>query len=99
MAIEITVLIALIGCALSVGTFFVGRMTAAKNDGFKIQSVGDILKCQKESSTGSYRPFWEGCSVFSVHISKCTENANQRMIVVHNVCFVQKSSAIIKSTA
>ncbi|MBE6710319.1 MAG: hypothetical protein E7579_04270 [Ruminococcaceae bacterium] len=33
MTVEITVLIAVIGCALSVGTFFVGRMTAAKNDG------------------------------------------------------------------
>ena len=33
MTIEITVLIAVIGCVLSVGTFFVGRMTAAKNDG------------------------------------------------------------------
>ncbi|MBO5257128.1 MAG: hypothetical protein J6C42_06520, partial [Clostridia bacterium] len=33
MTIEITVLIAVLGCALSVGTFFVGRMTAAKNDG------------------------------------------------------------------
>ena len=33
MAIEITVLIAVIGCALSVGTFFVGRMTAAKSSG------------------------------------------------------------------
>ena len=33
MTVEITVLIAVIGCVLSVGTFFVGRMTAAKNDG------------------------------------------------------------------
>lgn len=33
MAIEITVLIAVIGCALSVGTFFIGRTTAAKSDG------------------------------------------------------------------
>lgn len=33
MTIEITVLIAVIGCALSVGTFFVGRLTAARNYG------------------------------------------------------------------
>ena len=33
MTIEITVLIAVIGCALSVGTFFVGRLTAARNTG------------------------------------------------------------------
>ncbi|MBO4931802.1 MAG: hypothetical protein J6I42_06420 [Clostridia bacterium] len=33
MTIEITVLIAVLGYALSVGTFFVGRMTAVKNDG------------------------------------------------------------------
>lgn len=30
MTIEITVLIAVIGCTLSVGTFFIGRTTAAK---------------------------------------------------------------------
>jgi len=33
MTIEITVLIAVIGCALSVGTFFIGRTTAARDDG------------------------------------------------------------------
>ena len=33
MTIELSVLIAVIGCALSVGTFFIGRTTAAKNDG------------------------------------------------------------------
>lgn len=41
MTIEITVLIAVIGCALSVGTFFVGRMTAAKTSGskYKVQEI------------------------------------------------------------
>ena len=33
MQIEVSVLIAVLGCALSVGTFFAGRMTAAKNNG------------------------------------------------------------------
>lgn len=33
MTVEITVLIAVLGFALSVGTFFVGRMTAARDDG------------------------------------------------------------------
>lgn len=33
MTIELSVLIAVLGFALSVGTFFVGRMTAAKTDG------------------------------------------------------------------
>lgn len=33
MNIDVSVLIAVCGFALSVGTFFVGRMTAAKNDG------------------------------------------------------------------
>ena len=37
--IDITVLIAVCGFALSVGTFFVGRMTAAKNSG---QADGEI---------------------------------------------------------
>lgn len=35
MTIDITVLIAVLGFALSVGTFFVGRMTAAKTFGQK----------------------------------------------------------------
>lgn len=33
MTIDIAVLIGVLGFALSVGTFFVGRMTAAKTDG------------------------------------------------------------------
>ena len=33
MTVDITVLIAVLGFALSVGTFFVGRMTAAKTNG------------------------------------------------------------------
>ena len=40
MNIDITILIAVIGCALSVGTFFVGRLTAAKNSG---QQTGQVL--------------------------------------------------------
>lgn len=40
MAIELSVLIAVCGFALSVGTFFVGRMTAAKNTG---QEYGVML--------------------------------------------------------
>lgn len=35
MNIDITILIAVFGFALSVGTFFVGRMTAAKTSGSK----------------------------------------------------------------
>ena len=33
MNIDISVLIAMIGCALAVGTFFIGRTTAAKSSG------------------------------------------------------------------
>mgnify|MGYP003470271492 CR=1 FL=1 len=33
MRVDVSILIAVIGCALSVGTFFVGRFTAAKNSG------------------------------------------------------------------
>ena len=40
MSIDITILIAVFGFALSVGTFFVGRMTAAKNSG---QQTGQVL--------------------------------------------------------
>ena len=35
MTIDITILIAVLGYALSVGTFFIGRVTAAKTDGQK----------------------------------------------------------------
>ena len=40
MTIDITILIAVLGFALSVGTFFVGRTTAAKNSG---QQTGQVL--------------------------------------------------------
>lgn len=40
MTVDITVLIAVLGFALSVGTFFVGRMTAAKASG---QQTGQVL--------------------------------------------------------
>lgn len=33
MNIDLSILIAVVGCSLSVGTFFVGRVTAAKNTG------------------------------------------------------------------
>ena len=33
MEINVSVLIAIIGCALSVGTFFIGRVTTAKTTG------------------------------------------------------------------
>lgn len=33
MEINVSVLIAIIGCALSVGTFFIGRVTTAKTNG------------------------------------------------------------------
>ena len=38
--IEIPILIAVIGCGLSVGTFFIGRVTAAKTSG---QQNGQML--------------------------------------------------------
>lgn len=40
MSVDITILIAILGFALSVGTFFVGRMTAAKTSG---QEYGVML--------------------------------------------------------
>ena len=40
MNIDVSILIAVIGFALSVGTFFVGRLTAAKNSG---QQTGQVL--------------------------------------------------------
>ena len=35
MTIDITILIGVLGFAMSVGTFFIGRVTAAKTDGQK----------------------------------------------------------------
>ena len=40
MTIDITVLIAVLGFSLSVGTFFIGRITAAKSSG---QQTGQVL--------------------------------------------------------
>ena len=40
MKIEITILISVIGLALSVGTFLIGRTTAAKNGG---KEQGEVL--------------------------------------------------------
>lgn len=40
MSVEISILIAVIGCGLSVGTFFIGRLTAAKTSG---QQNGQML--------------------------------------------------------
>lgn len=40
MNIDVSILIAILGFALSVGTFFVGRMTSAKNSG---QQTGQVL--------------------------------------------------------
>lgn len=40
MNIDVSILIAIFGCALSIGTFFVGRMTAAKNGG---REQGQVL--------------------------------------------------------
>ena len=34
MSIDVSILIGVLGFALSVGTFFIGRVTAAKTDGF-----------------------------------------------------------------
>lgn len=40
MSVEISILVAVIGCGLSVGTFFIGRVTAAKTSG---QQNGQML--------------------------------------------------------
>lgn len=40
MNIDVSILIAVLGFALSVGTFFIGRITAAKNSG---QQTGQVL--------------------------------------------------------
>lgn len=40
MQIDVSVLIAICGCALSIATFFIGRTTSAKNAG---QQTGQVL--------------------------------------------------------
>lgn len=62
--IETSVLIAIVGCAVSVGTFFVGRLTAAKNSGQEngviltelgyIKSGVDDMKKKMEQSDKQY---------------------------------------------
>ena len=49
MTIDITVLITVLGFALSVGTFFIGRMTAAKKDGFADGETKANIRYIKES--------------------------------------------------
>ncbi len=61
---ELTVLIAVCGCAVSVGTFFIGRTTAAKNSGKEygvmlteigyIKSGVDDMKRKMEQSDKRY---------------------------------------------
>ena len=65
MTIDISILIAVCGFALSVGTFFVGRMTAAKTSGQEygvmlteigyIKSGVDDMKKKMEQSDERYR--------------------------------------------
>lgn len=49
MTIDITILIAVLGFALSVGTFFVGRLTAAKSDGIADGEIKANIRYIKES--------------------------------------------------
>ncbi len=49
MTVDIAVLIAVGGFALSVGTFFIGRMTAAKTDGFADGETRANIRYIKES--------------------------------------------------
>lgn len=64
MTIDITILISILGVVLSVGTFFVGRMTAAKTSGQEygvmlteigyIKSGVDDMKKKMEQSDKRY---------------------------------------------
>lgn len=49
MNIDATILIAVLGFALSVGTFFIGRVTAAKKDGFADGETRANIRYIKES--------------------------------------------------
>lgn len=49
MTIDISVLIAVLGFALSVGTFFIGRVTAAKSDGIADGETKANIRYIKES--------------------------------------------------
>lgn len=64
MSVNISILIALIGCAVSVGTFFLGRVSNAKNSGQEygvmlteigyIKSGVDDMKKKMEQSDKRY---------------------------------------------
>lgn len=49
MTIELSVLIAVLGFALSVGTFFIGRLTSAKKDGISDGETKANIRYIKES--------------------------------------------------
>lgn len=49
MQIELSVLIAVVGCALSLGTFFIGRTTAAKSSGHHDGEIRTNVQYIKDS--------------------------------------------------
>lgn len=49
MTIDITILIAVLGFALSVGTFFIGRVTAARDDGMRDGSTKADIRYIREA--------------------------------------------------
>lgn len=51
MNIDVSVLIALVGCAISVGTFFLGRTSAAKKDGTADGELKADIKYIKQSTS------------------------------------------------
>lgn len=51
MSIDISILIAVIGCVVAVGTFFLGRTTAAKKDGVADGELKADIKYIKQSTS------------------------------------------------
>lgn len=84
MVVDITVLIAVFGCILSVASFFVGRTTAAKNSGQEygvmlteigyIKSGVDDMKKKMEQSDRRY-----------VELSERVTSLEEAMKIYHHI--------------
>lgn len=80
---ELTILIAVFGCAVSVATFFIGRTTAAKNSGKEygvmlteigyIKSGVDDMKRKMEASDKRY-----------IDMEKRVTSLEQKMDIYHH---------------
>ena len=82
MTIELSILIAVGGFALSVGTFFVGRMTAAKTSGFEDGELKSDVKHIKASVDDVKRKMEQSDKRY-IDLEKRVTALEERMHIYH----------------